>query len=139
MREESTKRRMTRQRRIILEELRMLRTHPTAEELFQIVRKRMPRISLGTVYRNLDVLCQSGLVLKLESAGQQAHYDGDVSQHYHIRCRRCGKIEDVYPEEVNGISDPTVCRRDYQIIGWSLIFEGICPDCSEDIVAENSN
>ena len=59
--------RMTRQRAVILEELRKLTSHPTADELYQIVRTRMPRISLGTVYRNLCFLSDSGTILKLET------------------------------------------------------------------------
>ena len=61
--------RMTRQRMVILEELRKVKTHPTADELYAMVRTRMPRISLGTVYRNLDFLTESKEILKLESAG----------------------------------------------------------------------
>lgn len=139
MKEEVIKRRMTRQRRLILETLRSLHTHPTAEELHEAVRQQMPRISLGTVYRNLDVLCRSGLVLKLESAGQQAHFDGDVGRHYHICCTVCGKIEDVYPTEVSGISDPRIEHSSFRVMGWTLMFDGICPECAEesDIVAGN--
>jgi len=132
MKEDAIKRRMTRQRRLILETLRSMRTHPTAEELFQVVRQQMPRISLGTVYRNLDVLCRSGLALKLESAGQQAHYDGDVGRHYHIRCVVCGKIEDVYPPEVSGISFPRIHNPSFRVMGWTLLFEGICSECAEE-------
>ena len=61
--------RMTRQRMVILEELRKVKTHPTADELYAMVSTRMPRISLGTVYRNLDFLTESKEILKLESAG----------------------------------------------------------------------
>ncbi len=61
--------RMTRQRMVILEELKKVRTHPTADELYAMVRARLPRISLGTVYRNLDFLAETGEILKLEAAG----------------------------------------------------------------------
>ena len=64
--------RMTRQRMVILEELRKVKTHPTADELYAMVRTRMPRISLGTVYRNLDFLTESKEILKLESAAPSA-------------------------------------------------------------------
>ena len=67
--------RMTRQRMVILEELRKVKTHPTADELYAMVRTRMPRISLGTVYRNLDFLTESKEILKLESAGSIRRFD----------------------------------------------------------------
>ena len=120
---------MTRQRRIILEELRKLKCHPSADQLFRIVRRHMPNISLGTVYRNLDVLVNGGLALKLDLAGGQSRYDGDVSPHFHIRCRDCGKVDDIPAEDVGGIGVPTVLRTAYAVTGWKMEFEGVCPAC----------
>ena len=81
------KTRMTNQRRVILEELRKVDTHPTVDELYTIVKARMPHISLGTVYRNLDLLTETGEVLKLDSAGSMRRYDGRTEPHRHVRCR----------------------------------------------------
>ena len=71
---------------MILEELQKLRTHPTAAKLYAIVRRRMPKISLGTVYRNLELLNQMGMVRKLDFSGGEARYDGNVEDHDHLRC-----------------------------------------------------
>lgn len=122
--------RMTRQRKIILEELRKLKTHPTADELYEAVRARLPRISLGTVYRNLDVLQENGEVLKLESAGSQKRFDGDISPHYHVRCLRCGRVGDVMAEvqdvDVRGLRAPG-----FEITGGTIEFFGICDRCQD--------
>jgi Fur family ferric uptake transcriptional regulator len=122
--------RMTRQRRIILEELRKLKSHPTADELYDAVRERLPRISLGTVYRNLDVLQENGEVLKLESAGSQKRFDGDTHPHYHVRCVHCGRVGDVENEvaelDVTGFSAPG-----FTITGGTVEFYGICDLCRE--------
>jgi Fur family ferric uptake transcriptional regulator len=119
---------MTRQRKIILEELRKLKTHPTADELYDAVRERLPRISLGTVYRNLDVLQENGEVLKLESAGSQKRFDGDIRPHYHVRCVRCGRVGDVENEvadlDVSGVSAPG-----FTITGGTVEFYGVCDIC----------
>ena len=88
--------RMTKQREIILEELKKLRTHPTASELYDIVRTKLPKISLGTVYRNLEILAEMGMIKKLEIAGKEKRWDGDISKHYHFRCMKCGKVEDIF-------------------------------------------
>jgi Fur family transcriptional regulator, ferric uptake regulator len=88
----SPKRRMTSQRRIILEELRKTKTHPTADELYVVARKRLPKISLGTVYRNLDQLAESGEILKLEMCGCQKRFDGNTHEHFHARCQGCGRV-----------------------------------------------
>ena len=85
----------TSQRRIIMEELVKLKTHPTANEIYERVRRRIPRISLGTVYRNLEMLSESGLIRKLETAGTRKRFDGTVSNHYHVRCIKCGRMDDL--------------------------------------------
>jgi Fur family ferric uptake transcriptional regulator len=122
---------MTRQRRVILDELGRLTTHPTAEELCQLVRRRLPRISLATVYRNLDILSQQGMIQKLETAGLQRRFDGNAAEHWHVRCIHCGRVADVTgaPSAV----DRTGLRadRDYEIIGVRVEFIGICPDCKK--------
>lgn len=106
-----------------------MKTHPTAAELFEIVRKRLPRISLGTVYRNLEVLHQDGKILKLEMAGSEARFDGDTRKHHHIRCTSCAIVRDV---EVAAPLDPTASVSDdagFAIQGYKLKFLGLCPSC----------
>lgn len=122
--------RMTKQRRIILEELRKLKTHPTADELYGIVRERLPRISLGTVYRNLDVLFENGEVLKLEAAGNQKRFDGDVSPHSHVRCIRCGRLGDVM-QRTGGVDVEGYTAPGFEITHASIEFYGVCDDCAE--------
>ena len=78
--------RNTRQRDVILGELRNSLTHPTATELYDLVRRRLPKISLGTVYRNLDLLARMGIIQRLEMAGAETRFDGDRRPHDHIRC-----------------------------------------------------
>ena len=120
--------RLTNQRRMILEELKSVTTHPTADEIYGMVRQKLPRISLGTVYRNLEVLSSLGLVRKLENAAGQKRFDGDVSPHHHIRCDTCGKVGDIFDApDISGIEQGV--STDFQITGLSLEFSGICPQC----------
>ena len=86
--------RMTRQRKVILEELRKVDTHPSADEVYEMVRKRIPRISLGTVYRNLEILSERGDIQKLELGCTLKRFDGVPENHYHIRCVDCGRVVD---------------------------------------------
>ena len=123
--------RNTRQRQVILEELHKLTCHPTAVGLYEIVRLRLPRISLGTVYRNLDRLAQRGEIRKLELAGTQARFDGNLQPHDHVRCVECGRVDDVddVPLDLCGAE-----RKDwggYEILGRRLEFYGICPSCQK--------
>lgn len=129
------KQRMTRQRKIILEEVQNGMAHLTADEVYERVRKSLPKISMGTVYRNLDVLATAGLIKKLEPHYSQMRFDGNLGEHYHIVCTRCGTISDADIEP----SDNTIEKLEnalgnltrYGIFGHKLEFLGLCPKCLE--------
>lgn len=124
------KNRMTVQRRVILEELQATRNHPTADELFQRVRGRLPNISLGTVYRNLDFLVKSHRARKIDGAGGQCRFDGDLDRHYHIRCMECGRVDDLTSVNAALFDEAEVTAPGYEVMGFRLEFEGLCPGCS---------
>jgi Fur family ferric uptake transcriptional regulator len=124
--------RMTRQRKVILEALRISKTHPTADTLYDTVRKRLPRISLGTVYRNLEVLTAMGEIQTLELSGNQKRYDGNPDKHYHIRCIHCGSVEDAPIAPLNRLEDKLYGSTVYNIVGHRLEFIGLCPECSKN-------
>lgn len=121
--------RMTKQRAVILETLRSLNTHPTADELYAIVKKKLPRISLGTVYRNLDLLSSSGEINLLEQAGQQKRFDGNTAPHYHVRCTACGKVGDIFTAEAPLPETENLKVEHFTIHSADITFYGICKDC----------
>lgn len=86
--------RETKQRKTILETLKAAKDHPSADIIYERVRQILPRISLGTVYRNLELLSTSGEISKISTASGQARFDGDTERHIHFRCTKCGKLED---------------------------------------------
>ena len=122
--------RMTTQRKVILEELRKLNTHPSADEIYEVVRFRLPRISLGTVYRNLEVLSELGEIQKLELSGSLKRFDWNTNKHYHIRCIRCDRVEDAPIAPLNQLEDELYDATVFEIIGHNLEFTGLCPECS---------
>lgn len=121
--------RMTAQRQVILEELQKLKSHPTAAELCQIVRRRLPRISLGTVYRNLEILSRTGIIQRLDIAGVEMRFDGDTSNHYHVRCKSCGAVADLEMTLVSNLEAEAEALSDFKITGHRVEFEGLCPNC----------
>jgi len=125
------KKRMTRQRRVILEEIRKYNNHPAADEIYERVRKQLPRISLGTVYRNLEVLCEMGEIQRLELSGAVKRYDCIVNKHYHIRCVGCGRVDDAPIAPLNELEDDLYGTTVFEIIGHNLEFTGLCPQCSK--------
>ena len=123
--------RMTRQRKVILEELRKLNTHPSADEIYEVVRHRLPRISLGTVYRNLEVLSELGEIQKLELSGLLKRFDWNTKKHYHIRCVRCSRVDDAPIAPLNKLDNELYGATVFEIIGHNLEFTGLCPECSK--------
>ena len=126
---------MTRQRRVILQELQKVTTHPTADQVYDMVRKKLPRISLATVYRNLDLLAQDGIISKLGTAGAQMRFDGNPADHYHIRCTRCQRVDDL-PAGAVMVKDKGVGEKTgYRIAGIHLEYNGLCPECLAEVQA----
>lgn len=107
-------------------------SHPTADEVYETVRKRMPRISLGTVYRNLEVLSRWGLARKLDLAGGRRRFDGSTVDHYHVRCVHCGEVADIPVGPLRNLEDSARSNTDFEILGHRLTFLGFCPRCKGD-------
>ncbi len=124
--------RSTPQRKVILEELRKLDTHPSADEVYGIVRNYLPRISLGTVYRNLEILTDTGKIQKLELSGALKRYDRNTDKHYHIRCIRCNRVVDAPIPLMHQLENDISAATDFIIIGHNLEFTGLCPACSRE-------
>jgi Fur family transcriptional regulator, ferric uptake regulator len=123
--------RRTQQRQVILEELQKLRSHPTAAGLYAIVRQRLPKISLGTVYRNLELLVQAGVAQKLDVCGGEARFDGDVRRHDHVRCLGCGRVDDIHGPALDLLGGAANDFGGYQIVGQRVEFLGLCPACQD--------
>ena len=104
-------------------------THPTAAILYENVRERLPRISLGTVYRNLEVLTRTGLIQKLDIPGSEARFDGNPASHYHIRCAQCGRVDDAHDIPYDPVKVSFDKLNGYEILGYRFEFIGICPTC----------
>jgi Fur family ferric uptake transcriptional regulator len=123
--------RLTTQRQIILEELSKVKTHPTASELYDMVRKRLPRIGLGTVYRNLELMAENGMVLKLEVGGTQKRFDATTHTHYHIRCTDCGKVDDIDTPVMEDLVREAANATAYEVLGHHIEFSGRCLACQK--------
>lgn len=125
----SDKLRMTRQRQVILEALLASHAHPTGDEVYRYARRRLPHISLGTVYRNLEVLSEAGLVRKLELGGAPRRFDPKLEEHQHIRCLRCGKVDDISVSPPRGLARAVAQQSGYEVVEQRLELVGYCPQC----------
>ncbi len=125
------KRRHTRQKESILELLRNTDSHPTADRVYDEVRKTLPSISKGTVYRNLRILCQEGEISELNTAGNVCRYEGNMMNHYHFRCDNCGDIYDLDEPVDTGIDEKIAGLTGFQVTHHHLEFRGMCNKCQE--------
>ncbi|WP_462324555.1 Fur family transcriptional regulator [Desulfoplanes sp.] len=123
-------RRLTKQRKIILEKLRQITSHPTADEVYDMVRKELPKISLGTVYRNLEVLSSDGHIQTVRAPGGQKRFDGDATPHHHVVCIQCGAVGDVFNATDSPV-DQSGMVSSFTILGQTTFFYGLCPSCQK--------
>lgn len=127
---DKTVQRYSRQRACILQILEGTTSHPTANWVYDQVRKEIPNISLGTVYRNLSKLCGDGMALKLDVGDGTERYDACTTPHYHLYCKDCGCVSDIHTEYVAQLdavaAEENHCRIDFH----NLIFCGMCSQCT---------
>lgn len=121
--------RNTQQRQLILDLMTDNFTHPTADEIYTQVRQRDPKISRGTVYRNLNLLSEQGVLRRLTMPVGPDHYDWNMTNHYHFLCKRCYKVFDTpirYKESLNETPDE---MSGFQTEWHRLLLVGLCPEC----------
>ncbi|MCW5204818.1 transcriptional repressor [Desulfobulbus sp. US2] len=121
--------RMTHQRELILEELGNCHNHPTADALYERIKKKLPRISLATVYRNLEILSEAGMIRKLEISGRQKRFDKEIEQHDHVFCVQCRRVDDIRLDQSRLVVLEEGQKQGYKISGCRVEFYGICPKC----------
>lgn len=119
--------RNTLQKEIIRSTLCSLKSHPTAPMLYELIHSTHPSISRSTVYRVLGQMVEEGTILRLGVAGSENRYDGTTEPHSHIRCRVCGRVDDLPAVEVSPVADD----GGYSIESCSVVYSGVCPQCSE--------
>ena len=123
----------SKQREIIIDYLKSVKTHPTAETVYEEVKKEDKKISLGTVYRNLDKLSDMGLIQRIKMANEKDRFDGDVSLHYHGKCIKCNSVIDIFLKENIDLSIDKYVKNETNInvVSHDIIFNVICPNCDK--------
>lgn len=119
----------SRQREAIKDFLMTRSDHPTADVIYQNIKLTYPKISLGTVYRNLALLSEMGEILKITAGDGKEHYDGDVRPHNHFVCKDCGCVIDMHMDSIDHILDTARQGFNGQIEGYTTIFYGTCHSC----------
>lgn len=117
------------QREIILQTVQEERSHLTAQEVYEIVRKKVPNISLGTVYRNLNILSENGLIRKIELPQSSDQFDFTLKPHSHLYCTKCNKIYDINIASIEEMKHIIEQEHGYTITSCNIVLEGLCKNC----------
>lgn len=119
----------SKQRELILKTLQEYAIHPTADVLYAKIKTKAPEISLATVYRNLNLLAENGVIKKIEGLDNAAHFDHNMHRHYHLLCTECQQVFDI-PADVLPMIDKNVAQKTGMMIeSYDISFRGICPKC----------
>lgn len=125
--------RKTIQNALVLDTVKKLHRHVTADEVFEEIVKDHPNIGRETVYRNLQKLSETGEIRKVEVTEGADCYDFIVQSHYHIRCTKCGKVFDVDMPYIKDLEDKVKDFHGFSEVSHDIMFKGICPACREKI------
>ncbi len=120
---------VTPQRVAVLSSLQNRRDHPSAEKIYQEVRRQLPAISFNTVYKTLEILYLKGMVIKVNPLHEVARYDGDTAPHVHLVCRVCHQIIDLDWNPAACVTMPAENLQGFRVEHPSLTLWGLCPRC----------
>lgn len=120
---------LTPQRMAIFEVLSASADHPSADNIYQKIRKTFPSLSFDTVNRTLLTFSKIGLTRVVEGRGDPKRFDPNFLPHHHFRCTRCGTIEDIYHESFDHLEIPEILKKQYHILDKKVVLEGLCEKC----------
>jgi Fe2+ or Zn2+ uptake regulation protein len=120
---------LTSQRRAVLEALKEAKGHPSAEDIYLIVKKKNPRVALGTVYQALSVLEKIGVVDPKHWSESPTRYDLNVEPHIDIRCAGCGEVSEIPGVELGELEERISESTPYEVTRTTMVVEGLCPAC----------
>ena len=124
----------SKQRELILQTVLQSPIHPTADQVYNQVRRQNPKISLGTVYRNLNFLAEMGMIRKISMPVGSDRFDGRLDEHYHMTCTRCGRVFDVECAALEDLDRQIMESQGFQVQQRHLLLTGLCKECREAAV-----
>lgn len=125
-------RRNTIQKELVLQAVKDLRKHLTADEIYQYIIESHPSVGKGTVYRNLNILVEEGKIRKIEIPNGSDCFDFTLKEHYHVRCICCGNVSDVDMEVLPDLKNNILDLHGMRFIDYDILFRGICEKCLDN-------
>lgn len=124
---------LTMQRRVIYEAVMSRHDHPTAEDIYVTVRRRLPSLSRATAYRVLETLVRLGVIGKTSHPGSVARFDNSTERHHHLVCNQCEETTDLGDDLLKAVTLPDTRRLGFRIEDYSIHFKGLCSKCRSSL------
>lgn len=125
--------RNTKQRKFMLQLLQSTKSHPNAFWLYDRMKPEFPNLSLSTVYRNLGILEEEGMIQKLTCCTSFDRYDADISMHSHFYCRECNRVYDIETNDIEKYALENAVESKHQVEGCNVTLYGVCKECCEEL------
>ena len=125
----ATVRRNTKQISVILDTIKMMPRHFTADDVYEEVKKEYPGLGQATVFRNLNKMAEEGILLRIEVPGGAREYELRAPKHYHAKCMKCGKLFDIEMDYMPNLEKKVKDAHGFQFSGHDIIFTGLCSSC----------
>ena len=122
----------SKQRELALKVLQENMCHPTADFVYEQMRKELPNISLATVYRNLNQLAENGIIRRIDGLDGSVHFDHNLCKHYHFICTKCNKVYDVAYDIAPDLADKVLAETGLFVESFDISLKGICPNCKKN-------
>lgn len=122
----------SKQRKLILDTILESDIHPTADYIYNHLKKDNPELSLGTVYRNLSQLVDNGFISKVSIPNQADRFDKNLSSHAHLICNSCGEIYDLESNNIDNFINAVSAKENISINSYDIIFNGTCKSCKKN-------
>lgn len=122
-------RRNTIQKELVREAVFQMRSHVTADEVYEYIKNEHPSIGKGTVYRNLGILSEEGQIRRVEIPNGPDRFDFTLKDHYHVRCVKCGTVKDVDMDIIDNLQKRIHDNHGMRFLDYDILFKGICEEC----------
>ena len=122
---------LTPQRNVIYREICKSGKHPSADMVYQAVKKKLPNISFNTVNRTVMTFAEIGLLNIVEGYGEPKRYDPNIGSHHHFRCVKCNRIVDFHNEGYDHLTVPDDIGKQYSVVNKRVVLEGLCDKCRD--------
>jgi len=122
---------VTPQRLAVYDMLSHTTEHPTAEMIYQKVKEQYPTMSFATVYKSVEIFSKLGVIQVLNTGEDSFRYDAKMSEHPHIKCTKCGRVNDVSHLDARAVESLVENETGFKVNGHQFYFYGICPDCQK--------